>query len=522
MDKISLFIHNGGYIFSGLTTLIMGFFVLARNRKVFFHKIYFISNLFFSAFAVFYLLGTNTADPNLSRFYCMFTLVNLFTVTTNAHMIWEFLGLGKKLKAVWVSFYTIAVMLFVFFLYNPNLFLLRSKPFLYLPNYFNPGEYYWLFVTFFTIVATFFIGTLFKSWLGAVGNEKTRVSYFLIAFLWAYCSGSIAFLPVFGINADPIFSAFIGIHVVILAYAILNYKLLDLNVAAARAVNFSLFTVLAGLLIVAGNWIGNYASMHIAGFPDWIVPLFSGIAVAIIGFIVMRRLREADMLKYEFINNVSHKFRTPLTHIRWISEDLREENDQKTRDRQVEQIQYATMRLFELTNIVIDAAKDTTVESIYHLAPFDIAEVVDDMIDAHHDQIMRKHLKINTDYAKDLPPITADKTRLRFALQIFFENSIVYTPDSGSIRVKVAYDNVANTFHFTIKDSGIGIEKSDIPNVFNKFFRTANARLTDTEGMGIGLYMARKIILKHNGNITVDSEGTNMGTAFSFTIPQGA
>jgi len=81
-------------------------------------------------------------------------------------------------------------------------------------------------------------------------------------------------------------------------------------------------------------------------------------------------------------------------------------------------------------------------------------------------------------------------------------------------------DHTTNSFVFFIKDSGIGIGRDDIPKLFEKFFRTANARLADTEGMGIGLFMARKIIQRHNGNITVDSGGQDKGTSFTFTIPQ--
>ncbi len=323
MEKIDLFIHNGGYIFSAALSFIIGIFVLARGPKILFHRLYFLSNLGFSIYALFYILGTGTNNPELSRFFFMFSLVNLFTVTTNAHAVWEFLGLGKKFKPVWMTFYITATILLLFFITNSHSFLLSSKPYLYLNNFINPGNLYWLFVAFFSVVAVFFIGTLFKRWLSSEGSEKTRIAYFFVAFTWAYFSGSIAFLPIFGINADPVFSAFVGIHVIVLAYAMLNKKLIDLHIVASRAITFSIFTVLGGLLIIAGNWLGNYASVNVPGFPAWIAPLISGVAVAIIGFLVMRRLREADLLKYEFINNISHKFRTPLTHIRWLSEELR-------------------------------------------------------------------------------------------------------------------------------------------------------------------------------------------------------
>ena len=520
MDNSLLLIHNAGYIFSGVLTLIAGIVVLIKGKDRLVNVLYTLTNLLFSIFVLAYYLGVNTADPDLSKFYLMFTLVNLLTVTVNAHMIWELLGLSVKLKKVIVAFYSMAAALLVFFIIKPEFFLESSHPYLYLQNFFTPGQYYWIFVAFFGIVATFFLGTLVKKWLETSGNEKTRVAYLLIAFMWAYGTGSIAFLPIFGINADPLFSAFVGIHTIILAYAILNYKLLDLHIVAVRAVNFSVFTSMAGLLIVGVNWFNDYAIENVVSFPSWLVPLLSGICVVIVGFITMKKLREADILKYEFINNISHKFRTPLTHIRWMSEELRDEPDLQIRNREVEQIQYATMRLFELTNIVMDVARNSEVESIYNITSFDVREVVKNMIEAHNDQISRKHLVVHINYEPNLPLINADKTRLQFAIQILLENSIVYTPEGGKIDISVRMYHTTNSFVFFIKDSGIGIGRDDIPKLFEKFFRTANARLADTEGMGIGLFMARKIIQRHNGNITVDSGGQDKGTSFTFTIPQ--
>jgi signal transduction histidine kinase len=177
------------------------------------------------------------------------------------------------------------------------------------------------------------------------------------------------------------------------------------------------------------------------------------------------------------------------------------------------------MRLFEITNMVIDVSQNTEADTIYSFSKFSMQEVAKNLVETHNDQLIRKQLNVEIDCPVDLPEIRADKTRLQFALQILFENAIIYTPENGKIVIKIKFDEKTNEFVISVVDSGIGIEKEDIPKLFAKFFRTVSARHADTEGMGIGLYMAKNIVMKHNGRIWVDSDGVGKGSTFSFAIP---
>lgn len=520
MTNLSLILVNSGLVISGVVTFFLGLAVYFKGKGKLVNTVFALNTFFFLIFSIAYFLGINEFDPLKSRFYFMFTVVNLFTVATSAHLSFEFIGWGDRYKKFIYAVYTASSLLLVFFVSNPDRFLAPSRKYMYIPNFYVAGSHYWLYLAYFALVCVFFISVLIKKWIKSTGLEKIRVSYFILAITWGYVTGSIGFLPIFSIDANLVYGSFMGLYSIIMSYAILNYELMNIKVVAGRAVNFALFTILAGLLIVAGNWVNDYVSLNILGFPNWLIPLVSSLVVVAIGLLVMRRLREADFLKYEFINNISHKFRTPLTHIRWLAEELRRTSDQKERDTQVQQIQYAAMRLFELTNLVIDVARDQDVETVYSFSTFDVKELINDMIEAHDDQIKNKHLNVKIEYEDNLPNISADKVRLIFAIQILFENSIIYTPEGGHIRLNVVFDNVSKSFIFRIKDNGIGINPADFPNLFKKFFRAATARLADTEGMGIGLFMAKKIIERHNGQIHAYSEGENMGTTFSFTIPQ--
>jgi len=237
----------------------------------------------------------------------------------------------------------------------------------------------------------------------------------------------------------------------------------------------------------------------------------------IIGAYVWGKIKEVDVLKYEFINNVTHKFRTPLTHIRWLVEDLRGNVTPEEKDKVIEQIQYASMRLFELTNVVIDTARDSNDDYLYRFVPGDLSAMIKEIADNHAEQTKVKEQQVVLQLPEKTPLTPFDNRRLQFAVQILFENAMIYTPKGGKITIRVVVEK--HDLLFQISDSGIGIPKEELPHLFSKFYRAQNARRTDTEGMGIGLFMSKNIIEKHHGRIWAESNGVNQGSTFSFTLP---
>ena len=245
--------------------------------------------------------------------------------------------------------------------------------------------------------------------------------------------------------------------------------------------------------------------------------MISALLVLFVSVIIWNQLRQADLLKYEFINNISHKFRTPLTHIRWLAEEFRDMDDKEERAKAVDQIQFASMRLFELTSAVISASKNTNDLALYRFEKVDFKDLISEIDKAHKDQVTLKKLNVQFMIDPAITTIQADRARLQFALQIIFENALVYTPTGGSIAITAQKNE--GEISITFKDNGIGIRADDLPHVFSKFFRAVNARHTDTEGMGIGLFIAKDIIEKHNGRIWAESEGENKGATFNVVIP---
>jgi signal transduction histidine kinase len=416
-----------------------------------------------------------------------------------------------------VAVYTGAVALLAFFLQDTYRYVLSSKPYDYMPNFYNMGPYYWLFVLYFFVVSGYFFTVVAHQY--ATGNEitKKRAGYFMLAFGWAYIFGSIGFLPIFHFNIDLMPSVLLGLYTIPLAYGVLKYDLMDMHIFAKRAFLYGIGTALLGFIIVGINILNNILVKSIVGFPHWLIPFISALVTTAIAHYVWMQLKSADAVKYEFINTISHKFRTPLTHIRWIAEELRTETASEKRNQYVDQIQYSSMRLFELTNIVMDVAQNEVDDNFYRITPVQVEELLQFIKDNHQDQIKRKDILVEMIVGENVPVIEADKTRLQFALQILFENALGYTPEHGKVIISVQHND--HKLYIIFKDSGIGIEQKEIPFMFSKFYRTSNARRADTEGMGLGLYIAKNIITKHHGDIWVESDGINKGASFNISLP---
>ena len=513
-----LLIHNVSFVLCAFFSMILGLTVFARDTHRKPNMLFLITTFTFVFYIISYLWGVNEVDPYLSRLYFSGSLILLFTVCLNAHLAFEMFGQMKsQLKALKII-YGAAFLLFIFFITNIDRYLAISAPNVYLPNFYVRGSFYELFISFFFIVVVYFFSVIFAWYPKAEPGEKNRIKYFFVAFGWAYFVSVVIFSMLYGQNSiDPIYTSLIGLYMIPLAYGVFKYDLLEIHIAAKNTILYVFYTSFVAVSIVVVNLVNNYLLVKYHGFPLWLLPTLSGLFIVIIGWFVWRQIRLADILKYEFINNISHKFRTPLTHIRWLAEDLRSDMSQVERDKAVEQIQFASMRLFELTNIVIDVSETTNDLYLYHFSNFNLQDVVDEIYRAHKDQIERKQLNVHIDFGPDVPQIKADKTRLQFALQILFENAFIYTPEKGDVVLKVR--QIGGELIISLRDSGIGIGEEDIERVFSKFYRTQSARHTDTEGMGIGLFMAKKIVEKHNGRIWAESKGEGQGTTFSVALP---
>ena len=231
-------------------------------------------------------------------------------------------------------------------------------------------------------------------------------------------------------------------------------------------------------------------------------------------------LKSLDRMKDEFLSNVSHELKTPLVSIMgygqiFFNETLGTLNDQQKKA--INTVLRNSERLRRLIDslLFISRADARTIE--YQIEKLQIAEIIDNVINDMYLQIEEKGLTIEKDVPDNLPLINGDKARLSDMLTNLFDNSIKFTPSGGRIILN-AYEE-ADNLHIGVKDTGIGIPKELIPNLFQRFYQIDASIRRRYGGTGVGLYISKNIVEAHNGKIWVESEEGG-GTTVHVNLPK--
>ncbi len=462
------------------------------------------------------MLGVSVIDPELSRRILMFNLNDILIPIFAAHSVFAFLGKQREERVAIITLYTVGISLIIFFIVNPTLFLVTSVPKMYFPNYYEPGPYYWVMLLFFFSACVYFFYKMLRMYRVANGIEKNRIIYFMVALLLGFAIGSTDFLLIYDIHFDPMWGfLFVPFFTIPFTYAAVQYELMSVRLIAKSAFIYAFVTAGIGLLLGALNYLNTFIIQVFPEFPVWVSSLFLALIASATALFIWRKSKESDVLKYEFVTIVTHKFRTPLTYIKWSTESLVKAVPENLVS-DIKNIQTANSRLVELTNLLAHLSDADDSSTGYHFHPVDINTVIQEIVEGSQDTITSKGLTISYTHT----PATlanVDEQRIRFVFQTLIDNAVTYTPQGGKILISLA--QAGSKVSVTVTDSGIGISKNDTKYIFNKFYRTLAATKTDTEGMGIGLFLAREIIRRHNGSITVRSEGEGKGTSFTVFLP---
>ena len=225
-----------------------------------------------------------------------------------------------------------------------------------------------------------------------------------------------------------------------------------------------------------------------------------------------------DDLRTEFIENVSHEFRTPMTLISGIVEMLKtwERLDNKERNRALDIIEIETKRLSKLVNELLTLARLNRKNDGLKLEKININSLVKDVVMVMRELADKQQIKIVEKLAVKPLYVKANYQLLSQAISNVLENAIKYSPPNTKINFEISLEK--ETVNLKIKDQGLGISKKDQKRIFERFYRVVKDRNTKTGGSGIGLSLVKSILETMQGSISVESQ-LNRGSTFIIKLP---
>jgi len=284
-----------------------------------------------------------------------------------------------------------------------------------------------------------------------------------------------------------------------------------------------LFLVM-GVIIIAVIIITYFVATLKIGDPTIVSLIVLGVAavLVVIDYVItssFERLTEASRMKTEFINVVSHQLRSPLTNLKFSLETLIHARKGKFSKREIEYLAILkdnTKRMNTLINQLLTVSRLETERMPLNKIEFSLVEMTKNLILKSKPFAEASNVKIVFKASNNVPPVFADPMWAEQIVQNLLDNAIRYIKRKGEVEIKI-YPNKKEVY-FEIKDTGVGIPEAEQKYIFQKFFRSKNALKHQTEGSGLGLYIAKQIIELMGGKIWFKSK-EGEGTTFYFKLP---
>ena len=230
-------------------------------------------------------------------------------------------------------------------------------------------------------------------------------------------------------------------------------------------------------------------------------------------------MRARDALKTQFLANISHDLRTPLTAVITHAEILRDGMLGPVNERQLQSIRgiiAGGRQLLDQVGEILTYARGAANQLALTQSQFALGDVVAQVTRLNESLLAKKRLTMNVSIAPDLPPLFADREKVAHVLGNLFGNAIHFTPPGGRVWIKASRHN--SELLVEVGDTGIGIASQHHEFVFEEFAQVDATASRQHHGTGLGLTIARKLVELHRGRIWVESE-LGGGSRFFFTIP---
>jgi two-component system, OmpR family, phosphate regulon sensor histidine kinase PhoR len=257
----------------------------------------------------------------------------------------------------------------------------------------------------------------------------------------------------------------------------------------------------------------------------WLVFVSSALLILVIGSVFYSSVstilmqKKLSEIKNDFINNMTHEFKTPISTISLATEVLKDDSvkkDSVKMNRYLNVIQDENKRLGTQVEKVLQMAQLDKGEVKLKLGIVNIHEVIEQVLQNLSVQIEQKNGIVNLELDAESPELEADEVHLTNIIYNLLDNANKYSPENSEITIQT--ENKDNTLIIKVLDKGIGMTKEQVSKIFEKFYRVPTGNLHDVKGFGLGLSYVKKMVESHNGEIHVESK-IGEGSAFEIVLP---
>ncbi|MGD0576580.1 MAG: ATP-binding protein [Candidatus Staskawiczbacteria bacterium] len=539
-------------LINGMCVLIAGFFMVFYNMKSKANRLFFALGLSVALWSFGYWEWQLSIAPVSALFWVrILSIGSTIIPVIYFHWIAVFLEREKQEKNK-IIFSYILTFIFLLFSFSP-LFVAGVSKKIFFPFWPDPGILYGVYLIysyFFLVIYSIFL--LAKEYSASEGERKAQMIYVLIGSFVGFGGGVFNFFLWYNIPIPPYGNFLVALYPFFLGYAIIKYRLFDIKIATTEILVFIMWLfliirtlisetsqeLLINIITLTAVTIVSYllvrASLKQAKQKDEIENMAKEIGHALESEKhsleaekhAHEELKVLDEAKSQFLVIANHHLRTPLTTVKWYLEMMMDKKNGKLTKKQsnyLNQIYHGNEKEIELVDNLLDLSQFQLGSDVTDLEPeIDIENIVKQIIAGLEAESKQKNINISLKSENNLPKIYANGPRLKVALANIINNAVKYTERGGvKIEIKTVKDSLNNQkLLIAVKDTGIGLSKEEIKNLFVKVFeRGEQAKRLFPTGKGIGLYLSSKIIESHKGKIWAESSGEGKGSIFYVELP---
>ena len=445
------------------------------------------------------------------------------------HYIQHFLDVKNR-----IGLFFIYASGFFFLIFNFTDYFVRDMKFVFGSFYYNtnPTPLYTAFVLWLLGIVFYSHYRLWKIYGRSSGEKKNQIAYFFLATAVGFSGGVTSFLPIFGTNFYPFLNLTVPLYPIIMTYAILRHHLFGIKVFAT-----GLLTGVILLVLLFQIFFSQTLSEFILRTLFFLIIFWFGILLIRSVLLEIRtreeierlaknleeanaELKKFDAAKSEFISLAGHQLRAPLTVIKGYTSMLQEGSFGELNKKAVEALNRVLLsinNLIKLVSELLDLSRIEAGQLKYDFKKMFLDDVIDDAIKELAEISKEKRIDVQFKNENNKTfSVFGDPAKLYEVVINLLDNALKYSK-IGSVVVTLRPRS--KRLALSVADNGIGIQKDDISKLFQKFGRTEMTKKDQPDGMGLGLYFAKRIVDDHSGRIWVESEGVGKGSTFFVELP---